>query len=542
MKKLILLLLFIPLVSFGQDYGNNSNALKICSALQSNNFISDTQAERALERILSTIGASKRFVLQPCPNTNNAVATSYKGVRYILYDGEFMNSISNGNNWSNLFILAHEVGHHINGHSLDLVLYASDVVQPSTLANKRKQELEADEFAGFVLARLGGPISAANQAISIISTNTDDTNSTHPKKNKRLASIKKGYNKGKGNTKVVFDTPTNLTNAEEYLYSGNEKYDSEDFSGAIADYTKSIELDPDYTYAYLRRGLAKYYLKDFNGAIADYTKAIELSTDYSSAYYNRGLAKHDLKDFSGAIADYTKAIELSTDYSSAYYNRGLAKYYLKDFNGAIADYTKSLELDPLKKYRFHDLFKAKILNKEYKGAISDLFKSRSIVLTILYIVFGFYFMCFMCFSKWAEKYIWMRHKHKIQIDVSKRNEAIGYLKKGNQEFKNKQFVDAIKYYTKAIEIDVDFKEAYANRAKARKALGDIKGYNEDISISSKLPSLVKTKNRKSFLTKTSVENNYFYLQNIFFEWGFLLICFIIGLCLSFFPTPFFEFY
>ena len=62
MKKLILLLLFIPLVSFGQDYGNNSNALKICSALQSNNFISDTQAERALERILSTIGASKRFV------------------------------------------------------------------------------------------------------------------------------------------------------------------------------------------------------------------------------------------------------------------------------------------------------------------------------------------------------------------------------------------------------------------------------------------------------------------------------------------------
>ena len=264
MKKLILLLLFIPLVSFGQDYGNNSNALKICSALQSNNFISDTQADRALERILSTIGASKRFVLQPCPNTNNAVATSYKGVRYILYDGEFMNSISNGNNWSNLFILAHEVGHHINGHSLDLVLYASDVVQPSTLANKRKQELEADEFAGFVLARLGGPISAANQAISIISTNTDDTNSTHPKKNKRLASIKKGYNKGKGNTKVVFDTPTNLTNAEEYLYSGNEKYDSEDFSGAIADYTKSIELDPDYTYAYLRRGLAKYYLKDFN--------------------------------------------------------------------------------------------------------------------------------------------------------------------------------------------------------------------------------------------------------------------------------------
>ena len=108
-------------------------------------------------------------------------------------------------------------------------------------------------------------------------------------------------------------------------------------------------------------------------------------------------------------------------------------------------------------------------------------------------LFGsFYVAYLLCFSKWADKNIWMRYKHKpnnrIQIDVSKRNESIGYLKKGNQEFKNKQFVDAIKYYTKAIEIDVDFKEAYANRAKARKALDDIKGYNEDKNMFATLKS------------------------------------------------------
>lgn len=54
--------------------------------------------------------------------------------------------------------------------------------------------------------------------------------------------------------------------------------------------------------------------------------------------------------------------------------------------------------------------------------------------------------------------------------TSERNEAIGYLKRGNQEFKNNQFVNAIKYYTKAIEIDSNFKEAYNNRDKARKKL------------------------------------------------------------------------
>jgi len=56
------------------------------------------------------------------------------------------------------------------------------------------------------------------------------------------------------------------------------------------------------------------------------------------------------------------------------------------------------------------------------------------------------------------------------ISTSERNEAIGYLKRGNQEFKNNQFVNAIKYYTKAIEIDSNFKEAHNNRDKARKKL------------------------------------------------------------------------
>ena len=139
MKKITVLVGLIALFGFSklsaQDYGNKVDPLKLCIAIQSNNFISDAEAENALDRILSVIGASKRFVLQPCDNIDNAVAVSYKGVRYILYDKEFMNSVTSGNNWSNLFILAHEVGHHINGHSLDLVLYAAEAVEAETLAS-----------------------------------------------------------------------------------------------------------------------------------------------------------------------------------------------------------------------------------------------------------------------------------------------------------------------------------------------------------------------------------------------------------------------
>jgi len=58
---------------------------------------------------------------------------------------------------------------------------------------------------------------------------------------------------------------------------------------------------------YFDNGLSKYDLKDFYGAISDYNKAIELDPNYAKAYYNRGLSKDDLKDYNGAIADYNKA-------------------------------------------------------------------------------------------------------------------------------------------------------------------------------------------------------------------------------------------
>jgi len=342
MKKLLLLLLFIPLVSFGQDYGNDSDALKLCTAIQTNSFISDSKADNALDRILSVIGASKRFVLQPCDNINNAVATSYKGIRYILYDRDFMDSLDSGDNWSNLFILAHEVGHHINGHSLDILLYAAEAVEPETLANQRQQELEADEFAGFILGKLGATLKQTSSSINLISSEKDDTYETHPSKSKRLASIETGFNKAIGKETVVYETPTNLQTTLEYFYSAYNKANLKDHYGAIADYNKAIEIDPNYASAYYNRGISKSNLKDYYGAIADYNKAIEL--DYTDAYHNRGISKAHLKDYYGAIADFSKTIELDPNNADAYYFRGVSKGSLSDKNGACQDGRKAQSL------------------------------------------------------------------------------------------------------------------------------------------------------------------------------------------------------
>ncbi len=70
-------------------------------------------------------------------------------------------------------------------------------------------------------------------------------------------------------------------------------------------------------------------LKDYKGAIEDYTKAIDINPDHSNAYNNRGLSKYNLKDYRGSIEDYTKAIDIDPDHPTAYNNRNLARKDLK---------------------------------------------------------------------------------------------------------------------------------------------------------------------------------------------------------------------
>ena len=93
-------------------------------------------------------------------------------------------------------------------------------------------------------------------------------------------------------------------------------------------------------------GVDKYEQGDFQGAITDFSKAIEINPQDASAFLNRGVAKTKLGDYPGSIADFTKALEINPQYANALHNRGAAKAALGDYQGAIADYNKAIEVDP----------------------------------------------------------------------------------------------------------------------------------------------------------------------------------------------------
>ena len=68
-----------------------------------------------------------------------------------------------------------------------------------------------------------------------------------------------------------------------------------DHTGAIADYTKAIEMDYEYpSYAYLNRGISKEILGDLEGACSD--ARISVSSGYESKDINFWI-KNNCKSF-----------------------------------------------------------------------------------------------------------------------------------------------------------------------------------------------------------------------------------------------------
>ena len=119
------------------------------------------------------------------------------------------------------------------------------------------------------------------------------------------------------------NTPYPILNAEEYISRGTEALQRGQYSEAIEDFTKVIELKPGHAEAYYDRGNAYGGQGEYDRAIQDLTKAIELKED-AEAYALRGGIYNIQGEYDRAIQDLTKAIQLKEDYAEAYAFRGLA--------------------------------------------------------------------------------------------------------------------------------------------------------------------------------------------------------------------------
>ena len=172
----------------------------------------------------------------------------------------------------------------------------------------------------------------------------------------------------------------------------------QDFSEAIKDFDRVVELDPSFAMAYFNRAVVRYKQLEYNQSqssstmddfssmsmnltigkkpsspakpidattsmlkdnkrayehemiIRDYDMVIKLNPGFVYAYFNRGNLRCAQRDFRAAIIDYNTAIERDPEFAEAYFNRGLARLSMGDINRGIADLSKAGELGIINAY------------------------------------------------------------------------------------------------------------------------------------------------------------------------------------------------
>ena len=143
------------------------------------------------------------------------------------------------------------------------------------------------------------------------------------------------------------------------------------FTSPDAIYSLSAKAETKNAQFYYERGVKKSDKGIYKGAISDYTKAIEINPDYEDAYYQRGFAKESIKDYKGAISDYTKVTKLNQDAWDAYYGRGYSQWQLGKNKAALSDFEKAIEINPEDGYIYLDRSSLREEIEDYKGAVSD---------------------------------------------------------------------------------------------------------------------------------------------------------------------------
>jgi serine/threonine protein kinase/Flp pilus assembly protein TadD len=93
---------------------------------------------------------------------------------------------------------------------------------------------------------------------------------------------------------------------------------------AAADFGTCIGLWPDFAWSYFNRGYVLDRSGAKNEAIRDYSAALERDPAFVMAYLNRGLARLELSQHEEALADFDEAIELGRDDASVHAGRGVA--------------------------------------------------------------------------------------------------------------------------------------------------------------------------------------------------------------------------
>jgi hypothetical protein len=122
-----------------------------------------------------TVPVTQKINLLICPGQ----------VNFIAYNGDWVQALYDQTNtpWALYTLIAHEIGHYVKAHDR------------TSVGSNYQIELEADEYAGSILAKMGSCLSDAEIAYRSKIMEKSHTSDTHPPINQRLEAVKSGWKK-----------------------------------------------------------------------------------------------------------------------------------------------------------------------------------------------------------------------------------------------------------------------------------------------------------------------------------------------------------
>ena len=130
--------------------------------------------------ILAVSGLAPNFQVAASDSIPNAAAIVRSSERFIIFNPNWLETLSQSasSDWETYAVLAHEIGHHLQGHTL------------LGIGSRPPIELEADSYAGFVLGALGADL---DEASALWRDFREAGSATHPPRHQRLAAVERGW-------------------------------------------------------------------------------------------------------------------------------------------------------------------------------------------------------------------------------------------------------------------------------------------------------------------------------------------------------------
>ena len=234
---------------------------------------------------------------------------------------------------------------------------------------------------------------------------------------KKLAASKIDMNKLPPSFTFLKETLIKLRQAEELNLKGETRSSKNLYNQAVKDFSRALEINPNYVDALINRGSALARLGRFNNALMDFNHALKFEKYDAEIYNRRGEIYLQNNMHDQAIKDFTSALVLDPMYSYAYLNRGRAysgkgmpEEAMRDFKEAIRS---DLESTP-----------ANLADHVSPGG------------------------------------------YNAEEESANMQKAAAFNEQGLADLKNEKYEEAVKNFTRAVSLSSGDAEGYANRGQA----------------------------------------------------------------------------